>query len=843
MRNLTETGKMRLVLIFLFFMCTHFSFTQVTLDWEMYHPIQKTWLPFGQAGTVQEYLWHTGELPDPFYGENEAKYQWIEDHTWHFRSRFFLNEAFFNETHLTLDIPNLDTYAQVFINGKLIAQAENFFLNYQFTLDVNELQCGYNTIDIKIESPVQYHAKSKLYQAFTYPAPNDAGSVKVASLTRKPQYQFGWDWAPRINTIGFAYPITIDRPSNIQVEHIVVNTITLNNDGSAQIQLKGRISTKQQGISVKSQLLNDVQVLISKETTSSFRAESDSSLFQFDLDQNFTLPNARLWWPVGHGLPHLYQDTLLFFDTKGQLVYRHPYTFGIRQTKLLQEQDEWGTSFVFEINGRKIFAKGANLIPPGLFAGPALDSAFVALIPEMQAANFNMVRVWGGGMYAPSAFMEACDRAGIMVWHDFMFACAMYPGDASFLALVTEEIKQQIPRLAAHPSLVYFNGNNEVDVAWRNWGFQNQYNLKEAAQREIEEAYQKLFRQVLPWHVNELTTGSIPYVHTSPLSNWGKDEYFNYGTMHYWGVWHGKDPLHDFANKIGRFNAEYGFQSFPEPSTINRFAPLSEQSLHASVMKNHQKSYVGNGMIEKHAKIYYGKAKDFQTFIYYSQLTQRKAVRIAIAGHRADAPRCMGTIFWQLNDCWPAPTWSSLDDHSNWKALHYAVKEDYRAIAVLELIKEDSHFLVLSSDLPDDTLVTVELQFYDAKGKAIKKERRTYPLQQYKTQVLTFINADYSGFVKVILDDNYERLFSFIDKRKAPETQVKFQIEHQDPTTNSAALVIETQEPLVDLWLFSNEQELHFEQNFQTLLPGKHRLAFTYKTQLPTVEKISYLLR
>jgi beta-mannosidase len=193
----------------------------------------------------------------------------------------------------------LDTYAQVFINGKLIAQAENFFLHYKFTLDVNELQCGYNTIDIKIESPVQYHAKSQLYQSFTYPAPNDVGSVKVASLTRKPQYQFGWDWAPRINTIGFAYPMTIDLPSNIQVEHIVVNTITLNNDGSAQIQLKGRVSSTQQEFTVKSQLLNDVQVLPSQATTGSFRAAPDSTLFQFDFNQNFTLPNAELWWPRG----------------------------------------------------------------------------------------------------------------------------------------------------------------------------------------------------------------------------------------------------------------------------------------------------------------------------------------------------------------------------------------------------------------------------------------------------------------------------------------------------------------------------------------------------------------
>jgi beta-mannosidase len=478
-----------------------------------------------------------------------------------------------------------------------------------------------------------------------------------------------------------------------------------------------------------------------------------------------------------------------------------------------------------------------------MFAGAALDSAYVALVPQMQAANFNMVRIWGGGIYAPSAFMEACDRAGIMVWHDFMFACAMYPGDKPFIDNVTKEIKQQIPRLAAHPSLVYFNGNNEVDVAWRNWGFQAQYNLKEKEQQEIESAYVQLFQKTLPLYVNLFTEKSIPYIHTSPLSNWGQDDYFNHGTMHYWGVWHGKDPLHDFAKKIGRFNAEYGFQSFPEPSTINRFAPLSEQSLHSSVMKNHQKSYVGNGMIEKHAKTYYGKAKDFQTFIYYSQLTQRKAVSSAIAGHRADAPRCMGTIFWQLNDCWPAPTWSSLDDHNNWKALHYEVQDDYRSIAVLEQIKDDTHYLVLTSDLPEDTLVTVQMDFYNQKGELTATQRRTYPLQTNQVQVLSALSEDKQGFIKVTLDEQYSRLFTYIEKRAAPKPKINLQIEVLDSDNKVAKLIVQTQEPLVDFWVFSEQQGLHFVENFKTLLPGKHVLEFTYENQLPTLEEMRYLLR
>lgn len=801
------------------------SSAQLTLDWEMYHPVQKTWLPFGQAGTVQEFLWHKGELPDPFDGENEAKYQWIEDHAWQFRSKFFLNEAFYNAEELVLDIPNLDTYAQIYLNGKLLAKTDNFFIQYRFVLEPKDLICGYNQIEIRIDPPISYHAQTNQYKAFTYPSPNDVGAVKVASLTRKPQYHFGWDWAPRLNTIGFAYPITLDVQPQLGVAYLLVNTLEIKED-EARLELKGA-------------LLGDGKVLRCSSTY--FKDFQIAQQEDFKLEHS--LMNPQLWWPKGQGAQHIYEDTLRFYDAQGELVLEHPFSFGIRTAALIQEKDEWGTSFAFQINGRNIFAKGANVIPPGIFAGPALDSAYVALVPQMQAAHFNMVRIWGGGMYAPDAFMEACDRAGIMVWHDFMFACAMYPGDKPFLDLVTKEIKQQIPRLAAHPSLVYFNGNNEVDVAWHNWGFQAQYNLQEHAQQEIELAYIDLFQKVLPLQVQTITNSSIPYVHTSPLSNWGKDEYFDHGTMHYWGVWHGKDPMTDFGTKIGRFNAEYGFQSFPEPSSIKRFAQEKDQRLHSSVMQAHQKSYVGNGMIEKHAKTYYGKAKDFETFIYYSQLTQRKAVSMAIAGHRSDAPRSMGTVYWQLNDCWPAPTWSSLDDHNNWKALHYAVKEDYRAIAVLEQIKDDTHYLVLTSDLPEDTLVTVQLDFYDLDGKLVNTQRRTYPLRNNTMQVLIALNAEKQGFIKVTLDEEYARLFTFIEKRKAPEVQATMKIQLLDPVLKKAVVQIDTKQPLVDFWLFSKNQELHFEHNFETLLPGKHTLEFTYQDHLPTLAELSYLLR
>ncbi len=783
-------------------------------------------MPFGKAGSVQEYLWHTNELPDPFYGENEERYQWIEGHQWNFRTQFFLNEDFYQAKQLVLDIPNLDTYAQIYINGKLLAKTDNFFLKYRFKLDLAELNCGYNTIELNITPPILYHEHTINNAAFVYPAPNDVAEIKVAPLTRKPQYHFGWDWAPRINTIGFAYPITIDIAPQITIESANVNTISIGENNDAHLRLHFQLNSAETQFYCRSKYFGDFQILNSMDTS-----------------VDAVISGAQLWWPSGQGEQFMYTDTLRFYDVNGKFLLQYPYSFGIRKVELLQQKDEWGTSFAFQINGRQIFAKGANLIPPGIFAGQGLDSAYVALVPQMQVANFNMVRIWGGGMYAPDAFMAACDKAGIMVWHDFMFACAMYPGNNEFLNLVGQEVEQQIHRLTAHPSLVYFNGNNEVDVAWKNWGFQSQYKLDKAAQEEIENAYQKVFCQLLPLKVKEITDNSIPYVHTSPLSNYGKDAYFNYGTMHYWGVWHGKDPLTDFATKIGRFNAEYGFQSFPQPSTISCFAGPVDCDLNSQVMKNHQKSYVGNGMIEKHAKQLYGKAKSFDQFIYFSQLTQRKAVSMAISGHRSDAPRCMGTLYWQLNDCWPAPTWSSLDNHFNWKALNYAVKEDYRPIAVLEQFTTDGHYLILTNDLPSDSLVTVQMQFYDPNGSLKDVQQRTYPLSTNTTQVLTALSADFQGFVKVVLDENYERLFSFIAKRKTPDITFELKIVSIDTIQKSGSIYVENKVPLIDLWLYSPRQGLHFDNNFSTLLPGKHQLNFTYQDHLPSLEELRYLFR
>ena len=484
-----------------------------------------------------------------------------------------------------------------------------------------------------------------------------------------------------------------------------------------------------------------------------------------------------------------------------------------------------------------------------MFPARVTDQMLQEMVQQMVKANFNMVRVWGGGYYPEEAFFDACDENGIMVWQDFMFACAMYPGDSAFLANVKQELDFQIPRISSHPSLVLFNGNNEVDVAWKNWGFQLKYQLIGKSVVEIEKAYDDLFKKLIP---NTLASYSnVPYIHTSPLSNWGKDEYYNHGTQHYWGVWHGKDPLENFAKKIGRFNAEYGFQSFPEKATIATFSKEPDWDLNSDVMQHHQKSYVGNGMILKHAKILYGEPKNFDDFVYLSQLTQAKAVGLAVNGHRLDAPRCMGTLYWQINDCWQAPTWSSIDYFGNWKALHYEIKKDYEDIAVLSknnAVGKTIYYLYSDYYLPFET--TVHSTVFDLTGKILFQQDKKIELKTFEQhQLIEACDlekfADKNCLVQFewisLKGQQLIRNYTQIPKKrsKCEESKVKITLLSINETNKTAEIVIENKEFVADFWLQSSKKGVRFDTNFCHFLPGKHTIQIAFE-DLPKQEDFQF---
>ena len=815
---------MKFFFYFILFIClqtqTH---SQIELNWKFKHPIKNSYIELGKSGSVQQALIESGELPDPFYGLNEEKFSWIEDHQWIFESTFNINDINSSSKFIEIEFPGIDTYAAIYLNDSLLFKSENNFKPYRY--QIKSLLKSENQLKVVFTSPIKYHEERFKNEKFHYPATNDVGKIAIAPYTRKPQYQFGWDWAIRMNTIGFLKPVKIYTYNETRI--IGKNTTTSTfSDSSAFLDFEVFLTQPiKETIIWRSKLFGDLKI----------NPTNSTSLKRTDL-----LNQPKLWWPRGHGDQFLYKDHWVLIDPLNpmNIIDEIDVTFGVRKAELIIEPDKWGTSYFVKINDRPIFCKGGDYIPQDIFPTRVKNDDIKKMVDLMVESNFNMVRVWGGGYYPDDVFYDACDEKGIMIWQDLMFACAMYPGDSSFLLNVKEEFEYQIPRIASHPSLTLFNGNNEVDVAWKNWGFQLKYGIYGDNAKQVETDYDNLFKKLAPEVIQKFTNS--PYIHTSPLSNWGKDEYYDHGTMHYWGVWHGKDPIEDFGKKSGRFNAEYGFQSFPEFSTLLSFSNKKEWDLESKVMKHHQKSYVGNGMILKQATILYGKPKSFEEFVYFSQLTQAKAVSIAVSAHRVGMPKCMGTLYWQLNDCWQAPTWSSVDYFGNWKALQYTVKKDYEDVAIVSKIEElgkEEYFLI--SDAPDSFNCKLNYTIYNFKGEQILSKRLLLNLHHESIEKValecTTDEMRLNGYVVHFEWHNSknelkDRWFTHRTKelKKAAKCDFKLELTNIDPVKKTASLSIQNKYFAQDFWITSTNLGVHYSDNFLDLLPGKHQIEIQY---------------
>lgn len=802
------------------------------ISWQFTNPKNNTTVQLGEKGSIQEALINSGYLPDPYIGMNENLFGWIEEQKWELTAKFVLTESELVSQLLDLEFPSVDTYAKIYLNGKLILICDNAFLPYRININKWGIT-GENELKAVFTPPVLYHKTDYEKAKYKLPATNDLHKIAIAPYTRKPQYQFGWDWALRMNTIGFNKPVKVAGYTKNKIIGSNVQTISVENN-RAVISIALQLANQQSDELIwNSQLFGKID----------WKKEGQWLTSTVHIDQ------PELWWPRNHGEQFLYEDKWILTEKNGSVIDEKNQLFGIRTAQLVQEQDAFGTSYEIVINGRKIFCKGGNYIPQEIFPAKVTDESVKHLIAQMEAANFNIIRVWGGGYYPDDVFYEECDKRGIMIWQDFMFACAMYPGTNEFLTNVKREFDYHIPRMTSHPAVVLLNGNNEVDIAWKNWGFQLKYGLIGKAAKEIEKAYDDLFKKLLPERISEFST--VPYIHTSPLSNWGKSEYYNHGSQHYWGVWHGKDPIEDFGNKSGRFNAEYGFQSFPEYSTLNAVIDKKDWNLDSEVMKHRQKSYVGNGMIKKHSDILFGKADDFETFIYYSQLTQAKAVSIAISGHRTDWSRCAGTIYWQVNDCWPAPTWSSIDYYGNWKALHYEVQKDYENIAIVAVerkLNQKEFYLV--SDWTESYQTDICFDFYDLNGKWLEQHSFFADIEPQcvvPLPVFSLMDKPLNDYIAVISWKNktgkeFRRTFynatTTISNMEHTITQIDIRIEEN----GGQKLILTTDKPLLNCWIYSETNPFHLDRNFETLLPGTHEFEIKSKEKM-TIEsiKIRYL--
>lgn len=650
--------------------------TELKANWEFRKVGDDKWLPAEVPGCVHTDLFKNQLIEDPLAMNGEEKCKWIESEGWEYRTVFSRSDLPAQQHH-SLKFHGLDTYASVYLNEELILESENMFRWYE--VDISELLKEENQLRIEFESPVKKGVEKRDELGFDLPSPSDAGDEKIASFVRKAGYQFGWDWGPRLLTNGIWKPVEIISWDELKLENfrIVQDTIS-----EKKMVGKGHFRFHSNGtqkaileISIPGQAKKDTLV------------DLKDGMNEFSLQ--FSIVNPELWWPNEVGAQKLYAVTASV-QKDGKSISHETRKIGVRTIELVNEPDEIGTSFYFKVNGEPIFMKGANMIPQSVFPSSVSKKQTLDLLVTAKESHMNMLRVWGGGIYQSDWFYDVCDSLGILIWQDAMFACSMYPWDESFIKNVSTEIKQQTERISDHACIATWCGNNEVDVAWNNWGWQSEFNYDQAQQDSIWNGYQKLFSEVIPNTIRGVNP-SMNYVSTSPLSNWGKDENFNHHNMHYWGVWHGTDSFDGFEKNIPRFMSEYGFQSFP--ILQNKGTAFAEK-----LLESRQKSYKGNKEIARHLEQYFPKPKTFEDYAYLSQLTQRLAMKSAIEAHRLNRNKCMGTLYWQLNDVWLGPTWSTIDASGNWKAAHYTVADRYQPIILLPKSDGSNFELFVSND-------------------------------------------------------------------------------------------------------------------------------------------------
>jgi beta-mannosidase len=619
----------------------------------------------------------------PFIGNNENRMQWITETNWTYKTQFKVDRNTLKKEYINLNFEGIDTYASISLNGVTILETDNAFLHWK--TDVKPYLKEENELLIAIKSPLQIEEEKAAANPYTLPVGNRV-------YTRKAQFQYGWDWGPKLNTMGIIKPVYLEAYDHFKIEDVYIKQNYIQDsiaNLTAQIKLSSPI-TEQLTYQIK---VNDSLYPI--KITDSLLA-SDVHATQ---EVHFEISNPQLWWPHNIGEPYLYEMEVLV-SKDGKLIDSKKLQRGIRTVELVNEPDDLGTSFYFKVNGVPVYMKGANYIPQNSMQDLVTDQHYEKLLSDVVDANMNMLRVWGGGSYENDIFYEKCDEKGILIWQDFMFACAMYPGDAHFRESVTNEITQQVTRLRNHSSIALWCGNNETSEAWQNWGWQN--GRSQTERDLIWEDYRSVFQIAMPKYVSELT--KEPYWESTPQLGRGNPRYEFEGDAHDWRVWHDGYPFEHFEEHVPRFMSEFGFQSHPSYETIQYINKDGSLNIHSVDYASHQKHERGNELIQEYM------ARDFpvptsdEDYVYVSQLLQAYGMSKGFQAHRRARPYNMGTLFWQLNDCWPAVSWSSIDYFGNWKALHYQAKRDFENVLISNYIKDSVlHSYVVNDDLNDLT--------------------------------------------------------------------------------------------------------------------------------------------
>ena len=629
---------------------------------------QTGWHPADVPGVVHTDLLRNKLIPDPFFRSDESALQWIENADWEYRSTFQATSEVLKQSHVELVFEGLDGPAKVYLNDKLILTANNMFREWRIEVKP-QLKAGANQLLVVFPSPIVEARKIAAADIW-----RQQTQTPEKSYLRKAAYEYGWDWGPRFVLSGIWRPVELDVWDDAKISEAHVRQRDISSE-IAHLVVETEITSAQKSTAAITVAYGHG----SRKVTASRDVELKAGVNHIDLPIDIAHP--ELWYPNGYGSQAVYAFQAQL-KTGGRVQDERTIRTGLRSIVLRRDLDKWGRSFELVVNGIPVFAKGADVIPFDSFPTRVTTAQYRRVLESAKAANMNMIRHWGGGYYETDEFYALCDELGIMIWQDFMFGNDWQPGTYDFKQNVAQEAEYQIKRLRDHPSIVVWCGNNETEVSW-DWHRDITSKLGADTARRMWQDYLTLFSGVLASAVERFAP-ETPYWPSSPSADYEDvTDSYQSGDMHNWSVWHGMLPFSGYEKSNPRFMTEYGFQSFPEMRTVEAFTlPEDRTGIYTPVMLAHQKNSSGNSIIHDYMLRDYSEPKDFTSFLYASQVLQAEGIKIGTEHLRRNRPRTMGAIYWQLNDCWPVASWSSIDYYGRWKALQYYARRFYNDVLV-----------------------------------------------------------------------------------------------------------------------------------------------------------------
>ena len=800
-------------------------------------------IPAAVPGCVHLDLLAAGRIEDPFYRDREVELMWIGETEWTYETTFEAPAELLDSERVLLRCEGLDTLATLELNGEPLGEADNMFRVWEFDVK-GRLRAGANTLTIRF-APAATEARQRYNERPLRCTGLFKHKLHGGNLIRKEQCNFGWDWGPMCVTAGVWRPIRLIGVDAGRIDHVHLRQ---RHDETGRVELDLRAEIEATGAASGLTL-----------TASLYPPDGgDTPVAAADLDPDgratLSIEDPKLWWPNGMGDQPLYRLDVALHDPRGDELDRWSRRVGLRTIELQRELDQWGESFRFACNGVPFFAKGANWIPADVFQRRITEPGLRRLLDDAADANMNMLRVWGGGVYEDDRFYDLCDELGLCVWQDFMFSCAAYPADQpDFFDNVRVEAVQNVQRLAHHPCLALWCGNNEIEQ------IKNLRTSEPAPESMTWRDYARLFDRLLP----DIVADDCPDVaywpssEHSPLGNRDDSRHPDWGDAHLWSVWHGRQPFEWYRTTTHRFCSEFGFQSFPEPRTIRGFTRPHDRHVNSYVMDKHQRSPIGNQAIISYMLDRYRLPTGFDNTVWVSQIQQGLAIEYAVQHWRRNMPRCMGALYWQLNDCWPAASWASIDYHGRWKALHYFAKRFFAPLMVSGVEDADAGSVEVhvTCDEPDPAPATLRWSATDPAGHELRAGRADLTPPARGTRLVDTLDlhdlVEARGRTGVIVWLALER-----DGRPVSSACVLFalprHIELPDPALHAEAapaddggfdVTLHADAPALWAWLELDDADARYSDNFICVTPGEPATVRVHPAEPMTADQFAARLR